>query len=142
MPAAKTGDAVKVHYTGSLTDGTQFDSSLGREPLEFVIGSGNLIDGFEQAVVGMALGDRKTVTIPAHRAYGTRRDELIQDVPRAAIPEDIDLTAGMVLNATGPEGRTLSFTVVEWDDDRVKIDGNHPLAGRDLTFALELVEIA
>jgi peptidylprolyl isomerase len=142
MTQAKTGDTVKVHYTGTLSDGTEFDSSRGRDPLEFQLGEGSVIPGFENAVLGMSPGDTKTVTLPADAAYGARHDHLKQDVPRSAIPEEIELEQGMMLHAHGPEGQNLSFTVLSFDDDKVTIDGNHPLAGRDLTFTLQLVEIA
>ncbi len=141
MSQAKSGDTVKVHYTGTLADGSQFDSSQGRDPLEFTLGGGNVIPGFDQGVTGMAVGETKTIHIPAEESYGPRHDHLTQDVPRSAMPTDIELEQGMVLNAQGPEGQTLNFTVVEFDDQSVKVDGNHPLAGKDLTFALELVAI-
>ena len=141
MSTAKSGDTVKVHYTGTLADGSEFDSSQGSEPLEFTLGAGSVIPGFEEAVSGMAVGDTKTVTIDADQAYGARNDQLIDTVPRNAIPDDIDLSIGMVLHAQSPEGHNLSFTVVEFDESQVKIDGNHPLAGQDLTFALEIVAI-
>jgi FKBP-type peptidyl-prolyl cis-trans isomerase 2 len=141
MTQAKQGDTVKVHYTGTLEDGTQFDSSQGRDPLEFTLGGGNLIPGFENAVIGMCAGDSKSVTIPADQAYGPHREHLTQNVPRSAMPEDIELSEGMVLHAEGPEGQSLSFTVLSFDQESVKVDGNHPLAGKDLTFALSLVEI-
>jgi peptidylprolyl isomerase len=141
MTAAKSGDNVKVHYTGTLNDGSQFDSSEGREPLEFTLGAGHVIPGFDEAVTGMTVGDSKTVTILADEAYGARNDEMIQQVPRSAIPDDIELETGLVLSASGPQGQTLSFTVVAFDDAEVTVDGNHPLAGQDLTFALELVSI-
>lgn len=141
MAQAKHGDTVRVHYTGSLSDGTQFDSSRGGEPLSFTVGGGNIIPGFENAVVGMETGDTKTVEIPSGDAYGPYRDQLVQEVPRSAIPPEIQLQEGMVLHARGPEGQELSFTVLAFDDEKVRIDGNHPLAGKDLTFDLELVEI-
>ncbi|MEA3278562.1 MAG: peptidylprolyl isomerase [Pseudomonadota bacterium] len=142
MSQAKHGDTVKVHYTGSLADGSEFDSSQSGDPLEFTLGGGNLIPGFENAVIGMCAGDTKTVTIPANDAYGPRHEHLTQEVPRSAMPENIELAEGMVLHAQGPDGQNLSFTVVSFDDTSVRIDGNHPLAGKDLTFALELLEIA
>ena len=142
MSEAKSGDTVKIHYTGTLSDGTQFDSSQGREPLEFTLGAGSVIAGFDDAVTGMSVGEAKTVIIPADQAYGPRHDQLLDKVPRGAIPDDIDLELGMVLHAQGPDGQQLSFTVVEFDDQNVTVDGNHPLAGQDLTFALELMEIA
>jgi FKBP-type peptidyl-prolyl cis-trans isomerase 2 len=141
MSQVKSGDTVKVHYTGTLNDGTQFDSSQGQDPLEFTLGGGNIIPGFEAAVLGMSIGDKKTVTIPCDEAYGPHNAEMTQDVPRSAMPEDVELAEGMVLHANGPEGQTLSFTVVQFDEESVKVDGNHPLAGEDLTFALELVSI-
>jgi len=142
MANAKHGDRVRVHYTGTLDDGTEFDSSRGGEPLELALGGGQVIPGFEQAVLGMAAGEAKTVTLRADQAYGPRHEQLTQMLPRQAIPSEIDLVAGMVLHAQGPDGQTLSFILVGFDDEQVLIDGNHPLAGQDLTFALELVEIA
>ncbi|KXX63731.1 FKBP-type peptidyl-prolyl cis-trans isomerase [Marichromatium gracile] len=142
MSEAKLGDTVKIHYTGTLEDGTQFDSSVGREPIEFTIGAGGIIPGFEEAVKGMSVGENKTVTIPPAQAYGEYRPEMTQEVPRSAIPADIDLHEGMVLHAQGPDGQHVSFTVKAFNDEQVTIDGNHPLAGKDLTFALELVSIS
>lgn len=142
MSQAKPGDTVKVHYTLTLDDGTEFDSSRGREPLELTLGAGRVIPGFDAAVTGMSVGDTKTVTIPAAEGYGPHHEHLTQEVPRNAIPDEIELTAGMVLQAQGPETRVIAFTVLDFDDERVRIDGNHPLAGKDLTFDLELVEIA
>lgn len=142
MPQAKRGDTVKVHYTGTLDDGTEFDSSRGGDPLSFTLGGGNIIPGFERAVEGMETGERRTVTIPADEGYGVRRNELVQDLPRSAIPDDIQLSRGLVLHAEGPNGETLVFTVAAFDEEKVTVDGNHPLAGRELTFALELVEVA
>jgi FKBP-type peptidyl-prolyl cis-trans isomerase 2 len=142
MTAAKTGDTVKVHYTGTLNDGSQFDSSQDREPLEFTLGTGQVISGFNDAVTGMSVGDSKTITIPSDQAYGAHNPEMMQDVPRSAIPADIDLQPGMILSARSAEGQTVNFKVVEFDDESVKVDGNHPLAGEDLTFDLELMEIS
>lgn len=139
---AKSGDTVKVHYTGTLTDGTQFDSSRGQEPLEFTLGQGQMIGGFEEAVVGMSPGDNKTITIVSEEAYGERNEAMVQQVPRTAIPPEIELAEGMLLQAQGPDGETLRFTVADFNDEEVTVDGNHPLAGRDLTFELELVQIA
>ncbi|MBK5941514.1 FKBP-type peptidyl-prolyl cis-trans isomerase [Halochromatium roseum] len=142
MTEAKSGDTVKVHYTGTLTDGTEFDSSRGQEPLEFTLGQGQMISGFEEAVVGMTPGENKTITIVSGEAYGERNEAMVQQVPRTAIPPEIELAQGMLLQAQGPEGETLSFTVADFNDEEVTVDGNHPLAGRDLTFQLELVQIA
>lgn len=142
MSEAKTGDTVKVHYRGTLADGTEFDSSRGQEPLEFTLGQGQLISGFEDAVVGMTLGENKTITIAPDEAYGERNEAMVQKVPRGAIPPEIELAEGMLLQAQGPDGETLRFTVADFNDEQVTVDGNHPLAGRDLTFELELVQIA
>lgn len=139
---AKSGDTVKVHYTGTLADGTQFDSSRGQEPLEFKLGQGQMISGFEEAVVGMSPGENKTVVIASEDAYGERNEAMVQQVPRSAIPPEIELVPGMLLQAQGPDGESIRFTVADFNDEEVKVDGNHPLAGRDLTFNLELVEIA
>ncbi|MGD8590741.1 MAG: peptidylprolyl isomerase [Chromatiales bacterium] len=141
MSIAKSGDTVKVHYTGTLNDGSEFDSSRQRDPLEFTIDSGQVIAGFNEAITGMSVGDSKSVTIPANQAYGEHNPEMVQDVPRSAIPSDIELHEGMILSARNPEGRNLNFKVVEFNDEQVKVDGNHPLAGEDLTFQLELVAI-
>jgi FKBP-type peptidyl-prolyl cis-trans isomerase 2 len=142
MSEAKTGDTVKVHYTGTLADGSEFDSSRGHEPLEFTLGQGNMITGFENAVLGMTLGEQKKITIPCEQAYGERNTQMTQSVPRSAIPDDIDLAVGIVLHAQNPEGQTISLTVAGFDDEQVTVDGNHPLAGQDLIFDLELVAIA
>jgi peptidylprolyl isomerase len=142
MSEAKTGDTVKVHYTGTLADGSTFDSSRGEEPLEFRLGEGNMIAGFENAVLGMTLGEQKTITIPCEQAYGERNPQMRQSVPRSAIPDDIELAEGLLLHAQNPEGQTVSLTVVAFDDEQVSVDGNHPLAGHDLIFDLELVAIA
>jgi FKBP-type peptidyl-prolyl cis-trans isomerase 2 len=141
MSIAKSGDTVKVHYTGTLNDGSEFDSSRQRDPLEFTIDSGQVIAGFNEAITGMSVGDSKSVTIPANQAYGVHNPDMVQDVPRSAIPSDIELHEGMILSARNPEGRNLNFKVVEFNDEQVKVDGNHPLAGEDLTFQLELVAI-
>ena len=141
MSAAKSGDTVKVHYTGTLNDGREFDSSRERDPLEFTIDSGQVIAGFNEAVSGMSVGDSKSVTIPADQAYGEHNPEMVQDVPRSAIPSDIELQEGMILSARNPEGRNLNFKVIDFNDEKVTVDGNHPLAGEDLTFELELVAI-
>jgi peptidylprolyl isomerase len=140
--AAAVGDTVKVHYTGRLVDGTQFDSSRGAEPLEVTLGHGETIPGFENAIVGMVPGEQKSVTIACDEAYGERNEAMTQTLPRAAIPDDIDLEVGLVLSARSPEGQTVSFSVAQFDDEEVIVDGNHPLAGQDLVFDLELVTVA
>ncbi|MFD2110822.1 FKBP-type peptidyl-prolyl cis-trans isomerase [Thiorhodococcus fuscus] len=142
MSQAQNGNTVKIHYTGTLDDGTVFDSSNGREPLEFTLGTGGVIPGFESAVTGMSVGETKTVTIPPEQAYGQYQEEMTQQVPRSAIPAEIDLQIGMILNAEAPDGSQVSFVVKAFDEEEVTIDGNHPLAGRALTFALELIEVS
>lgn len=141
MAQAKSGDTVKVHYTGTLQDGTPFDSSAGRTPLEFTLGEGNVIPGFDEAVVGMSPGDTKTVTVASDQAYGPRQENAVQEFPRSMVPETIELETGMRLQAADPTGQPLMLTVVAISDETVTLDANHPLAGEDLTFELELVEI-
>jgi peptidylprolyl isomerase len=141
MTQATSGDTVKVHYTGTLTDGSEFDSSVGGEPLEITLGAGGVIPGFEQAVLGMAEGDSRTVTIAADEAYGAHHDDRVHEVERGQIPDDIDLEIGAILQAVGSGGETLAVTVVGFSDAAVTLDFNHPLAGKDLTFEVKLVEI-
>jgi peptidylprolyl isomerase len=141
MSQAKTGDNVKIHYTGTLEDGTEFDSSAGREPLAFALGTGQVIPGFDTAVDGMAVGESKTVTIPADEAYGERHDQLVQQVPKTALPEDMKPEVGMQLQSQSPEGQIMNLIVTDVADETVTVDGNHPLAGKALTFAIELVEV-
>jgi len=142
MSQAKTGNTVKIHYTGTLEDGTEFDSSAGREPLEFEMGSGQVIPGFDTAVDGMTIGDSKTVTIPPAEAYGDRHDQLVQQVPKSALPDDMKPEVGMQLQSQSPEGQIMNLVVVEVEEESITVDANHPLAGKALTFAIELVEIA
>ena len=140
MTQAKNGDIVMVHYTGTLDDGTQFDSSVGGEPLEVTLGEGGVIPGFEQALEGMAVGDKKSVNIPVEEAYGEAHSELIQEIPRDQIPAEIELAVGIQLQAEGPQGPFV-VTVTDLADETVTLDGNHPLAGKALNFDLELAEI-
>ena len=142
MSQAKQGDTVKIHYTGTLDDGTQFDSSAGRDPLEFTIGSGQVIPGFDKAVQGMTVGDSKSVNIASQDAYGPRHEQMVQQVPKTALPENLEPKPGMALQARGEDGKVINLTVTDVDDDNITVDGNHPLAGRDLSFDIELVEIA
>jgi peptidylprolyl isomerase len=142
MSVAKNGDAVKIHYTGKLDDGTIFDSSLGREPLEFTIGAGHVIPGFEKMVMGMAPGESKSDTIPVDQAYGERRDDMIVHIDRAQLPTDLAPEVGQELYVQQPGGQVLPVLVVDIDDAGITIDANHPLAGQDLTFEIELVSIA
>ena len=139
--AAQSGDTVKIHYTGTLDDGSVFDSSEGREPLGFTLGSGQVIQGFDDAVTGMEIGESKTVRIPAHEAYGESRDDLILQVPRDQVPPEVELELGMQLSVQQQNGGAVPVTVVEITDDTVKLDANHALAGKALTFALELVAV-
>ena len=142
MSQAKSGDTVKIHYTGTLDDGTQFDSSSGRDPLQFTLGSGQVIPGFEKAVEGMTVGDSKTVNIPPEQAYGPRHDQMIQEVPKTALPDDLEPVEGMALQAQGQDGKVVNLTVTAVQDDSITVDGNHPLAGKALNFDIELVDIA
>ena len=133
---AEVSDTVKVHYTGRLADGTVFDTSVGSEPMEFTLGEGRVIPGFEQAITGMQVGESKTVTIPVDEAYGQRRDELIFEVERDRLPVDIEPEVGMQLPTSQGD-----VTIIEVSEATVKIDANHPLAGQELIFDIELVEI-
>lgn len=142
MSKAKKGDTVKVHYTGKLNDGSVFDSSENREPLEFQLGSGQLIPGFEKAVNGMTVGDSTTVTIPANEAYGDVNEELILSVEKDRLPADIQPEVGMQLQVQQPDGQPVPVVISDVTDSVVKLDANHPLAGKDLTFFIEVVEIA
>jgi peptidylprolyl isomerase len=138
---ATPGDTVLFHYTGSLTDGTVFDSSSGREPLRVTLGSGQVIRGVDDALVGMTPGDEKTVTVAPDEAYGPRRPELLHEVQRAAIPPEVDLEVGKQLEGRDTGGQRLRLTVVDVAEDKVTLDANHPLAGEELKFDLQLVEI-
>jgi peptidylprolyl isomerase len=138
---AKDGDTVKVHYTGTLEDGTIFDTSREREPLEFTLGGGKLIPGFEEAVRGMQIGQTKTVTIPPDEAYGSHRDELILVIQRDQLPDDLDPAVGQQLQMQGADGQTAVVVVTEVSEATITVDANHPLVGKDLTFEIELVEI-
>jgi peptidylprolyl isomerase len=134
------GKKVSIHYTGTLNDGTQFDSSAGRDPLEFETGAGMVIPGFDAAVRDMEVGGKKTVTLPSKEAYGELREEMVGDIPKDRFPDGMELQVGMPLQMQGPQG-PLPVIVKEIKEDAVTIDANHPLAGKDLTFELELVEI-
>lgn len=142
MSDAKAGDTVKIHYTGTLSDGSTFDSSAGRDPLEFTLGSGQVIPGFDKAVTGMSVGESKTVEIPAADAYGAHNPEGRQAIPRDQVPDTIPLEVGTRLQVQTADGRPLPVTIAEVTDEAVVLDANHPLAGKDLTFDIELVEIA
>jgi peptidylprolyl isomerase len=141
MAQAKKGDSVKIHYTGRLEDGTVFDTSRERDPLEFTLGTGMVIPGFDEAVEGMAVGDEKTAEVPSEEAYGPRRDDLMISVPPDQFPDDLDPEVGQQLQMQTGDGQTFVASVAQVEDDAVVLDANHPLAGKDLTFDIELVEI-
>lgn len=141
MKTAKRGDTVHVHYTGRLEDGTVFDSSSGREPLQFTLGEGQVIPGFEQAVDGMSVGEKTEARIPPDRAYGDRSEQLVLNVERDRFPDSVTPQVGQRFTMTTQDGRQLPVTVTEAEPDSVTIDANHPLAGKPLTFDLELVKI-
>ncbi|WP_417914344.1 FKBP-type peptidyl-prolyl cis-trans isomerase [Candidatus Electronema sp. JM] len=141
MAAAKKGDCVKVHYTGTLEDGSTFDSSRGVEPLEFTLGSGQVIAGFDEAVTGMEPGERKNVMIAAGKAYGERHDEMVINVPRSQFPAHIVPEIGQQIQLSGPHNQPILVRVVGMDAETVQLDANPPLAGRDLSFDLELISI-
>ena len=141
MTTAKQGDTVRIHYTGTLNDGTVFDSSTGRDPLEFEVGSGMIIPGLDVAIPGMTVGDTKTVNIAADQAYGPVNDQARQAVPRADIPADIPLEVGVQLQMQTPDGQVVPVTVADVNETEVTLDANHPLAGKDLNLDIEIVEI-
>jgi len=138
---AKDGDTVNVHYTGKLEDGTVFDSSVEREPLEFTLGAGTIVPGFEEAVRGMQAGQSKTVTIPSQEAYGPHRDEMVLVIERTKLPPELKPDVGQQLQMQQPDGRAVSVLVTDVSETTITIDANHPLAGKDLTFEIELLEI-
>ena len=142
MSIAKNGDNVTVHYTGKLTTGEQFDSSNGRDPLGFTIGAGQMIKGFDAALPGMAIGDKKTVTIVAAEAYGETNPEAIIQFPKTNVPADMVLEPGMPLTLTDQNGHPVQVVVVEVQEDIIVLDANHELAGKDLVFDIEIVKLA
>lgn len=141
MSTVKSTDTVRVHYTGTTDDGVTFDSSREREPLEFTMGQGQLIPGFEKAVEGMTVGDSTTVRIPADEAYGEVREEMVVDVERSKFPEDITPEVGLQLQIQQPNGQPMPVVVKAVNETHVTLDANHPLAGQALNFDIELVEI-
>lgn len=141
MAQVKAGDKVRMHYTGTLDDGTTFDSSSGRDPLEFTVGSGEIIPGLDNAVPGMEPGQSKKVTVPADEAYGAHDPARAQSVPRDQIPEHIPTEVGTQLQLQTPDGQTVPVVISDVSDAEVTLDANHPLAGKALTFDVELVEI-
>ena len=141
MTEVKSGDKVAIHYTGTLLDGTTFDSSEGRDPLEFEVGSGQIIPGLDVALPGMEVGDKKVVKVASTDAYGPLNPEMRQAVPREGIPADIPLEVGTQLQMQTPDGQAMPVMVVEVGEATVTLDANHPLAGKDLQFDIELVKI-
>lgn len=141
MSEAKSGDTVRINYTGKLTDGTQFDSSEGREPLEFQVGSGQIISGLDREVEGMKIGDKQTVTVSAEEAYGPHDPAKVQQVPRTALPPELEPQEGMQLQAQTPQGGQVTLIVTTVGEQEITVDANHPLAGKDLVFEIEMIEI-
>ena len=142
MSVAQEGNTVKIHYKGSLDNGNVFDTSEGRDPLEFTLGSGQVIAGFDEAVSGMAVGEKKSVKIPVDKAYGPRNEELVIAAPKEHMPADINPEIGQKLQMGGPNGELVVVTVVEISETHITLDANPPLAGEDLNFDIELVEVA
>ena len=141
MAEATTGDKVRVHYTGRLDNDEEFDSSLDRDPMEIELGTGAVISSFENAIIGMAEGDSKTVVIPAEDAYGPHMANGVQELDITSIPDGVELEEGMRLQATGPDNQAISLRVTTLTENSVTVDANHPLAGEDLIFDIELIEI-
>ncbi len=142
MSKVKDGDTVKVHYKGALEDGSVFDSSENKDPLEFTLGSGQLIPGFEKAVQGMTEGDSTTVTIPAEEAYGEVREDLVISVEKDNLPDDVEPEVGMQLQLNQPDGQAIPVRITQVEEKEITLDANHPLAGENLVFDIEVVEIS
>jgi peptidylprolyl isomerase len=141
MSRAKNGDKVKVHYTGKLEDGRKVVTSKDGQPLEFTIGNGRVIPGLEKSVIGMETGDTKTIKLPPEEGFGLRHEELVVDVKKSEFHEEVKPAIGEQLNAQDPNGNLITMTITDVDEDTVTLDANHPLAGRTLTFSVELIEI-
>lgn len=141
MAQVKHGDVVKVHYTGKLTNGEQFDSSNGREPLEFTVGAGQMIKGFDDAMPGMSVGEKKTINILPENAYGLKDEQSVIEFPISNIPAEMKLDVGMQLQLRNEAGQPFPVTVAEIKDDVIILDANHSLAGKELVFDIELIEI-
>lgn len=141
MQEVKKGDKVKVHYHGKLTSGETFDTSSGRDPLEFEVGSGSVIKGFDEGVAGMRVGEKKTINIPLDEAYGPRSEDMLIEFPKDRLPQNMKLEKGMELTMSNGAGQNIPVVITEVKDDCIILDANHPLAGEDLIFDIELVEI-
>ena len=139
--AVQEGSKVTLHYTGTFDDGVKFDSSKGREPLEFTVGEHKVIPGFEEGVKGMKKGEKKTIKVAPADGYGERRDEMVQKIPKDKIPENMTLKKGMVLTFKGPKDKTFMATISDFDDKDITLDLNHPLAGKNLNFEVEIIGI-
>jgi peptidylprolyl isomerase len=139
--AIRSGDTISVHYTGKVENGEIFDTSSGRRPLTFTVGTGQIIRGFDEAVVGMTTGQKKTVTIPPEQGYGHRQVELIVDIPKDAVPEDMEIEKGMMIELVDPQGNKMPAEVFEILDELIRMDLNHFLAGKTLVFDIEIVAI-
>lgn len=142
MSQVKNNDTVKVHYIGKLSNGQVFDSSVERgEPIQFTIGQGQLIPGFEKGLIDMKVNEKKTINIPQEEAYGDTKSEMVQEVPKSQLPDDLEPKVGMGLVSQTPNGQEINLIVKDVKEDTIVVDGNHPLAGKDLIFELEVVEI-
>lgn len=141
MSTIKDGDTVSVHYTGTLTSGEVFDSSLEREPLKFTLGKGQLIPGFERAIMGLSVGEKATTNIPSKEAYGEHNSEMVLEVPKNQLPPELDAQVGMQLQLNQPDGQAIPVQITQIKEEMVTIDANHPLAGKDLNFDIEIIEI-
>ncbi len=137
----REGDIVRVHYTGRLTSGEVFDSSEGRDPLKFEVGAGMMIEGFDQAVIGMTAGEKKTVRIAPEEGYGPRFEEMVMEFPKANLPEDLVPELGMQLTLSNPDGEQWAVTITQVTEEMITLDGNHHLAGQELEFDIELVAV-
>ena len=142
MSPAADGNNVKVHYTGKLEDGTIFDSSKGRDPMEVKLGTNAVIPGFEKSLTGMDVGDKKTITIPPEEAYGPRRDDMTMEANKSDFPKNITPEVGLQLAMQRPDGQNMPVTIVKIDGDKITLDANHPLAGKTLIFEVEMMEVA
>ena len=142
MNTVENGNTVTVHYTGTLNDGTQFDSSRTRDPLSFQVGDGQVIPGFDNAVVGMTIGESKTFTIPAEEAYGLKNEDAIQEVSKTRFPVGYDAEVGQTVTGQNEMGQNFQARIIAEAEESVTLDFNHPLAGQDLTFEVELVSVA